>query len=91
MPGCGTANTIFTSRQAQEKYLAKNNNLYFAFVYLEKAFDQVPRNVVLWDSRKIGIEDQLVKIVQSMCRDAGSRVRANENFINDILAQVGSH
>ena len=41
----GTMNTIIL-KQSQEKFLAKNKNFYFAFVDLEKAFDQVLRDVV---------------------------------------------
>ena len=37
---------IFILRQLQEKHLAKNKKLYFAFVDLEKAFDRVPRKVI---------------------------------------------
>ena len=44
--GCGTANTIFISRQLQEKYSAKKKNLCFAFVDLKRAFDPVLRDVV---------------------------------------------
>ena len=39
MPGCGVTTPIFILRQLQEKYLAKEKNLYFAFLHLEKAFD----------------------------------------------------
>ena len=46
--GCETTNTIFLLRQVQEKYLAKKKNLNFVFVDLEKAFDQLPRDVVCW-------------------------------------------
>ena len=47
MQGRGTSDAIFISRQLQENFFAKNKNLYFAFVNLEKAFDRVPRQV-LW-------------------------------------------
>ena len=47
MLGCGTINTIIL-KQLQEKFLAKNKNFYFAFVDLEKALDQVLRDVVRW-------------------------------------------
>ena len=48
MPGRGTTDAIFILRQLQEKHLAKNKKLYFAFVDLEKAFDRVPRKVIRW-------------------------------------------
>ena len=43
----GTTHAMFIVRQIQEAYIRKNQNLYFAFVDLEKAFDRVPRKV-LW-------------------------------------------
>ena len=42
MPGKGTSDAIFILRQMQEKYLAKNKQLFFGFVDLEKAFDGGP-------------------------------------------------
>ena len=42
-PGRGTMDAIFIVRQMQEKYLAKQKELWMAFVDLEKAFDRVPR------------------------------------------------
>ena len=54
MPGRGTTDAIFILRQLQEKHLAKNKKLYFAFVDLEKAFDRVPRKVIWWAMRKLG-------------------------------------
>ena len=35
IPGRGTTDAIFVFRQLQEKYLAANNRLYMAFIYLE--------------------------------------------------------
>ena len=46
MPGKGTTDAIFITRQMQEKHQAKKKRLYYAFVDLEKAFDRVPREVV---------------------------------------------
>ena len=46
IPGKGNMNVIFIARQLQERYLEKKKKLFFAFVDLEKAFDQVPREVV---------------------------------------------
>ena len=60
----------FILRQLQGKYLAKKRNLLFAFVDLEKAFDQLFRDDVQWALRKLDIEEWLVKVVHSIYRDA---------------------
>ena len=53
MPGRGTTEyAIFILRQLQEKHLAKNHNIYFAFIDLEKAFDRVPREGLWWALRR---------------------------------------
>ena len=47
-------------RQLQEKYPAVNKRLYMAFVDLEKVFDPVPRKVIWWPLRKLGVEESIV-------------------------------
>ena len=55
MSGKGTTDAIFIMRQVQEKHQAKKKKkLYYVFVDLEKAFDRVPREVVIWTLRKLG-------------------------------------
>ena len=46
MAGRSTIDAIFIVCQLQERYLAKNKELWMAFVDLEKAFDRVPSEVV---------------------------------------------
>jgi len=48
---------IFIVRQTQEKFRAKGKKLYFGLVDLEKAFDRVPREVIRWAMRKLGVEE----------------------------------
>ena len=63
MSGYGTTNAISILRQLQEKYLAKKKNFYFGYVNLEKAFDQVDRDVVWWEFRRLSVQEWLVKFV----------------------------
>ena len=68
VPGRGTTDAIFV-RQLQEKYLAVNKRLYMAFVdldWLEKVFDRVPKKILLWALRKLGVEEWIVWLVQGM-------------------------
>ena len=91
MPGKGTSDAIFILRQMQEKYLAKRKQLFFAFVDLEKAFDRVPREVIWWSMRKLGIEEWLIKLVKSMYCNARSRVRVGGAFSEEFDVTVGVH
>ena len=49
-----------------------------AFVDLKKAFDRVPRKVIWWVLRKLGVEEWIVRLVQRMYANARSRVRVGE-------------
>ena len=66
MKGKGTTDAIFMARQMQENFRVKGRKLYFGFVDLEKAFDRVPREVISWAMRKLGVEEWLVSAVMSM-------------------------
>jgi len=58
--------SVLVVRQMQEKFRAKGRKLYFGFVDLEKAFDRVPKEVIRWAMRKLGVEEWLVSAVMSM-------------------------
>ena len=91
MSGRGTTDAIFIVRQLQEKHLAANKPLYMAFVDLEKAFDCVPRDVIWWAMRKLGIDEWLVRLVQSMYQDVRSRVRVGDGYSEEFGVGVGVH
>ena len=50
------------------------------FMVLEKAFDRVPRKVIWWALRKLGVEEWIVRLVQVMNANARSRVGFGESF-----------
>ena len=91
MPGRGTTDAIFIARQLQEKYRAAKKPLYFAFVDLEKAFDRVPREVLWWALRSLGVEEWAVRVIQGMYANARSRVRVNGQLSEDFDVTVGVH
>ena len=66
MPGRGTTDAIFILRQMHEKHIARKKDIFFAFVDLEKAFDRVPRNVLWWAMRKLGVEEWVIRTVKAM-------------------------
>ena len=80
MSGRCTTHAIFIVRQQQKKHLAANKPLYMAFIDLEKAFDRVPRDDILWAMRKLGTDEWLVRLVQSMYKDVKSRVRVGDGY-----------
>ena len=91
VPGRGTTDAIFVVRQLQEKYLAANKRLYMAFVDLEKAFDQVPRKVIWWALRKLGVEEWIVRLVQGMYANVQSHVCVGEGYSEEFEVKVGVH
>ena len=91
VPGRGTTDAIFTVRQLQEKYLAVNKRLYMAFVDLEKAFDRVPRKVIWWAMRKLGVDEWIVRLVQGMYANSRSRVHIGEGYSEEFEVKVGVH
>ena len=91
MPGRSTTDAIFILRQIQEQYIAKKKNLFFAFVNLEKAFDRVPRAVIWWAMRKVGVDEWIIRVVQAMYHNARSRVRVDNSFSDEFDVNVGVH
>ena len=74
------------------KYTAATKPIYFAFIDLEKDFDHVPRKVLWWALRSLGIGEWAVHAIQYMY--SRSCVRANgqysEEFGMAIVVRQGS-
>ena len=91
MAGKGTTDAIFIVRQLQEKYRAKKKDLWMAFVDLEKAFDRVPRDVVWWALRSLGVDEWLVSVIRAMYTDTSTMVRLNSKVSKGFGVRVGVH
>ena len=90
-PGKGTTDAIFIVRQMQEKYLSKRKELWMAFVDLEKAFDRVPREVLWWALRKMGLCEWMIKIIESMYEGVTTSVKLGEELSSEFEIKVGMH
>ena len=91
MSGKGTVDIIFIVRQLQEKFMEKRKDLFYAFLDLEKAFDRVPRDVVRWALRQLGVEEWLVQTVMVMYEKARTTVRTKQGSSEEFEVKVGVH
>jgi len=89
--GRGTTDAIFIVRQMQEKFLAKKQEVWMAFVDLEKAFDRVPREVVWWALRKMKVDEWLVRVIQAMYEEVSTAVKLGEKESCAFPVRVGLH
>ena len=78
-------------RQVQKKFLGKQKELWIAFVDLEKAFDRVPRDVVWWALRHVGVEEWIVDVIKSMYEGVTTSVKINGVESESSEVKVGVH
>ena len=90
MPGKGTTDAIFIMRQVQEKHQAKKKKMYYALVDIEKAFDRVPREVVRWALRKLGVDEWLIRTVMALYIEACTVVRTDAGLSESFESSVHS-
>ena len=74
----------------RETSQAKKKKLYYAFVDLEKAFDRVPREVVTWTLRKLGVDEWLIRTVMALYTEAYTVVRTDAGQVS-VEVKVGLH
>ena len=73
--GRGCVYQLFLVRQLCEKCLAKEKDLFWAFMYLEKAYDRVDRDAQWQVLQYYGVGSKLLKAVQSFYADSKACVR----------------
>ena len=91
MSGKGTTGAIFIMRQVKAKHQTKKKKLCYAFVDLEKAFDRVPREVVRWALRKLGVYEWLIRTVMALYTEACTVVRTYAGITESFEVNVGLH
>ena len=62
-----------------------------AFIDLEKAFDRVPRKVIWWALRKLGVDEWIKRLVQGKYSNDRSHVHVGEGYSEEFEVKVGVH
>ena len=75
MPGKGTTDAMFTLRMLMKKYREGQRELHCVFVDLEKAYNKVPRDVLLHCMRKSGMAEKYVRLEQDMYEGSETMAR----------------
>ena len=58
-----------------EKYEVAGRNIFVVFLYHEKTFDCVPREVIWWSLRRKGVLDREMKAIMEMCTNIKTSVK----------------
>ena len=58
---------------------------------LDKAFDRVPREVVRWALRKLGVDEWLIRTVMALYTEACIVVRTDAGLSENFEVKVGLH
>ena len=97
IPGHGAIDAMFflwqrnKKKKNKKKKRRKHKPLYFAFVDRKKAFNRVPRKVIWWAMRRLGIIQWKIKFEQAMYAHAASNVWINNTFSEKFSVKVGVH
>ena len=62
-----------------------------AFVDLEKAFGRVPREVLWWALREVGVEEHTINVIKAMYVGATTSVKVNGNKSTAFKLKVRVH
>jgi len=88
--GKSTTDAILVVRHLQEKY-GEKRKLYHVFVDLEKAFDRVPREMIVWALRRQKVPENLIILVMALYENTRRRVKSPAGLSEEFSIEVGVH
>ena len=91
MPGKGTINAMFTLRMLIEKYREGQRELHCVFIDVEKAYNRIPWEELWYCTRKSGIAEKYVQLVQDMYEESKTMVRCTVRTVESFKVKVGLH
>ena len=87
--GRGTADGMYVLRQMVEKRLEVQGSMALGFVDLEKAFDTVPREMVMATLRWVGVPEADVRMVEGTYEKTTARVVVGEGASEEFEVKIG--
>ena len=85
----GTTDGIYVLRQMAEKRLEVLGSMALGFVDMEKAFDTVPREMVMATLRWMGVPEAEVRMVEGTYEKATARVVVGEGASDEFEVNMG--
>lgn len=74
----------------QKNYLLnKNKNIYIAFIDLKAAFDQIPKSHVWKSLQEAGVNEQLIRNIESVYNNVTAQVRLNGELSSGFKMKKG--
>lgn len=89
--GRSTIDAIQVIRLLMEKHRDANKDLHMIFIDLEKAFDRVPRDLIVAAMRSHEIPETYVKVVKDMYADIETMIRCTSGTSQSFAIRVGVH
>ena len=86
--GRGTADGMYVLRQMVKKRLEVQGNMALGFVDLEKAFDTVPREMVMATLRWMAVPEAEVRMVEDTYEKTTARVVVGEGASEEIEVKI---
>src|SRR6478609_929501 len=65
--------------------------IIYIFVDLEKAFDRVPREVLWWALRRLGVEGGMIRLIKAMYAGSTTAVKVQGEGTESFEVRVGVH
>ena len=87
--GGGTTDGMFALRQMVEKRLEMQGRMAVGFVDLEKAYDTVPREMVMATVRWMGVPEAEARMVEAMYERTKGRVVVGSGLSEEFLVNIG--
>ena len=80
---------MYVLGQMVEKILEVHSSMALGFFHLEKAFDTVPREMVMATLRSMGVPEAEVRMVEGMYEKSTARVVVGEGASEEFEVNIG--